>query len=85
MAHRMTIPLPSQRLYRFPDDADELWAIINKCPNSVRRLRAANHLTQRLFGSMLRRILALPLPAGLARQPSETSLDDSVELTGRCP
>jgi len=33
---------------------------------------------------MLRWILALPLPAGLARQPGETNLDDGGELWEGC-
>jgi hypothetical protein len=48
-------------------------------------LLAESHLTRRLFGSMLRRMEALPRPAGWARQPSQTNLDDGGELTGRCP
>jgi hypothetical protein len=32
------------------------------------RLLAKSHLTQRLFGSILRRIESLPLPAGKSRQ-----------------
>jgi hypothetical protein len=45
-------------------------------------LLAESHLTWRLFGSMLRRMEALPLPAGSARRESETSLDGRGELTG---
>ena len=47
-------------------------------------LLAESHLTLRLFASMLRRILALPLPAGKARQPGETNLDDGGEMRERC-
>ena len=36
-----------------------------------------------LFGSMLRRMEALPLPAWQARQAGETNLDDEGKLTGR--
>jgi hypothetical protein len=39
-------------------------------------LLAESHLARRLFGSVLRRILALPLPTGQARQEVETNLDD---------
>jgi hypothetical protein len=45
-------------------------------------LLAESHLTWRLFGSMLRRMEALPPPAGSARRESETSLDGRGELTG---
>ena len=50
-----------------PGDAP---SIIAKCDEAVQRfgwdrlLLAESHLTRRLFASMLRRILALPLPAG---------------------
>jgi hypothetical protein len=47
-------------------------------------LLAESHLTRRLFASMPRRILALPLPAGSVRQPSETNLDDGGELREGC-
>ncbi|MGA3043902.1 MAG: hypothetical protein ABSF54_24270 [Bryobacteraceae bacterium] len=43
-------------------------------------LLAESHRTRRLFASMLRRILALPLHAGSAPQPGETNLDDGGEL-----
>jgi hypothetical protein len=48
-------------------------------------LLAESHLTRRLFGSMLRRMEALQLPAGWVRQPGETNLDDGGELRKRCP
>ena len=48
-------------------------------------LLAESHLTRRMFGSMLRRILALPLPAGEARQPGKTNLDGGEELREGCP
>jgi len=67
-------------LYRYPSgigrDLDilvrpeDVPSIIAKCDEAVQRfgwdrlLLAESHLTRRLFASMLRRILALPLPAG---------------------
>jgi hypothetical protein len=45
-------------------------------------LLAESHLTRRLFGSMLRRMEALPLPAGEARRGGETNLADGEELSG---
>ena len=45
-------------------------------------LLAESHLTKRLFAVMVRRMEALPLPAGRARQPGETNLDDGGEFVG---
>jgi hypothetical protein len=43
---------------------------------------AKNHLARHPFGSKLRRIEALPLPAGKPRQPGETNLDDGGAFSG---
>jgi len=49
-------------------------------------LPAQNYLTRRLFGSMVRRISALPLPAG-SQRPSGTKIYPSTMTQGmmRCP
>jgi hypothetical protein len=49
------------------------------------RFLAESHLTRRLFGSVLRRILALPPPAGQVRQEGETDPDDRGKLRQGCP
>jgi len=47
-------------------------------------LSAESHLTRRLFGSILRQIEALPLPAGPALQDGEINLDEGRELREGC-
>jgi hypothetical protein len=46
-------------------------------------LLAESHLTRRLFADMLRKVAALPLPAGIRRVQREANLDDGAGLAGK--
>src|SRR2546422_10892942 len=48
-------------------------------------LLAESHLTRRLFGAMVGRIEALPLPAGESRQPAGENLGEARRGMARCP
>ena len=65
-----------------PQSSHNQAAELHNLETHVRRRNC--HLTRRLFGSMLRRMEALLLLAGLARQLGETNLDDVGELREGC-